>query len=782
MDANDDHSTDLNPHGIRSTADLPPGTTTMTSPVQAATAAANIAAASAAVMYPPHSSTSPEFPIRLPAAGHLTPLPPHNAPPHDGVITQPTASSFSREPVVSATPFPENYSIPTRSPSNAPSPLTPEQQRFIQTQVETLYGEIHGAVNDAMDERTPIDDARTAALVKTELDHYMRHSMQSLITAEIRPALMAYVDQAVHRGLTEIRAEIADFRATLPAVIAQAVRDLPPKHEPQSTMVTPHAPPPPPARPQQVPMGRYPIDAHRHHATHPPPTYAPPPAAPTWDPRRQSAPAGNPDHPSSSNDSSRASSHSTHTTTVAPIGAPSRSDTVDDRMGNRNMPATPPQYDLTTLATARTQRPYGPLSPYDPYGHTPHPAVSRHVHPDLPAQHTIHTRFRHAVDYRHYLLVDRNPQVSNRQMRKVAKTAREMGLMMKRHNFDAAKPVSIFGYLTQFRDTCDKQGINEGFATWLFPHFIKGRDADALQRLLTPSAIHHHHGAQERLSSYPEVVHYLLRTYATDENISAEIETLNTFTQGQLTEIAYADALRDRAMSCGNVYSNDDLLGMYVAGLHASIRGSARQFYTDHPSTTLAQLANHARNTADIQRRSFPSHSHRAPQAVMQVADDPNTTNLLSYQPRRPMRQRVTRETAHTPYGAPAQPRTPPAQESFTTTMASMDAAEYCRVCMLLTTAPDGHVTSQCPWVNSREFQETRVKNYNQFRLAFPGGARRRIPRPRRDTAPRRNGMPPRNLATSRQPFPSTRHAPDTRPTDDATATRTIQPPSPKNA
>lgn len=47
--------------------------------------------------------------------------------------------------------------------------------------------------------------------------------------------------------------------------------------------------------------------------------------------------------------------------------------------------------------------------------------------------------------------------------------------------------------------------------------------------------------SQDRLHNYDEVVHYLLRTFAKDENISQAIADLNRFSQGTLTEMDYSN-------------------------------------------------------------------------------------------------------------------------------------------------------------------------------------------------------------------------------------------------
>lgn len=85
------------------------------------------------------------------------------------------------------------------------------------------------------------------------------------------------------------------------------------------------------------------------------------------------------------------------------------------------------------------------------------------------------------------------------------------------------------------------------------------------------------------------------------------IADLDRFSRGDLTETNYANTLRDRAIACGNVYGGEDLLAMYVAIHLESIQGSERQLYIDCTSATLDQLASHARNTANIQRRSISS-------------------------------------------------------------------------------------------------------------------------------------------------------------------------------
>lgn len=140
-------------------------------------------------------------------------------------------------------------------------------------------------------------------------------------------------------------------------------------------------------------------------------------------------------------------------------------------------------------------------------------------------------------------------------------------------------------------------------------YFRKGSASDALHILISSVPLRSSNTSQEMLDTFEEVFHYLFWIYATVENIYMAIADLNSFSQGDLTETEYSNAVRYHSMVHGYVYSNDDLLGIFVAGLQESIQGSERQFYTYHLSTTLDQLASHASNKGNIQRRSIGSRT-----------------------------------------------------------------------------------------------------------------------------------------------------------------------------
>lgn len=138
---------------------------------------------------------------------------------------------------------------------------------------------------------------------------------------------------------------------------------------------------------------------------------------------------------------------------------------------------------------------------------------------------------------------------------------------------------------------------------WLVQYFRRESASDALHSLNSPALAWSDKSSQNRLHTFDEAVHYLFRTYSTDENISLAIAGLNRFLQENMTERNYSNAVRDRSIACGNAYGNDYLLVMQVADLHESIQGSVRQLCIDHPTANLDQLASYARSSANIQRR-----------------------------------------------------------------------------------------------------------------------------------------------------------------------------------
>lgn len=111
--------------------------------------------------------------------------------------------------------------------------------------------------------------------------------------------------------------------------------------------------------------------------------------------------------------------------------------------------------------------------------------------------------------------------------------SQRMTAQKKPHTFHLFDLISIIVFLCIFKILCDTNGIHERVELWLFHLFMKKSDFCAVQTRLalknkavtkTPSTV-------ETITflTYPQVVGYLLRTFATDENvvdIKVEVTTL----------------------------------------------------------------------------------------------------------------------------------------------------------------------------------------------------------------------------------------------------------------
>lgn len=94
---------------------------------------------------------------------------------------------------------------------------------------------------------------------------------------------------------------------------------------------------------------------------------------------------------------------------------------------------------------------------------------------------------------------------------------------MKSHIFDPFGPIDFIAFLYICKLACNTNGIHEDAAFWLFRPFLHQKSVSAVLNMIPskykaqtriPSA-----GKTTTLSSCPQAVDYLLRTYPTNKNI-----------------------------------------------------------------------------------------------------------------------------------------------------------------------------------------------------------------------------------------------------------------------
>ena len=123
-------------------------------------------------------------------------------------------------------------------------------------------------------------------------------------------------------------------------------------------------------------------------------------------------------------------------------------------------------------------------------------------------------------------------------------------------------------FLAKFVQEFDTQEMNEGQAIRLLPEFLSGI---ALRQYTSVSqTAGSHHG---KVSVWPEAVQWLLRSLVTDEAIRQAVLALREVQQRPSEdEMEFYIRLTDASNRCGNVYSMEEQMPMFIEGLDASIK------------------------------------------------------------------------------------------------------------------------------------------------------------------------------------------------------------------
>lgn len=168
-----------------------------------------------------------------------------------------------------------------------------------------------------------------------------------------------------------------------------------------------------------------------------------------------------------------------------------------------------------------------------------------------------------AVDYRKYRLANRSPRYDDTVSSYVAKLVKKIKSQMKAHFFDPKDPIFIIGFLATFELTCDTNKIHEGAAMWVLPHFVKETIANALNSRmcaedrtapLVATVRHDKIRHQKLLRSYPEVVNYLLKKFATGAEIAEYDATILRYMHpASMTHQQFADDLIAKSCKVANI-------------------------------------------------------------------------------------------------------------------------------------------------------------------------------------------------------------------------------------
>ena len=230
----------------------------------------------------------------------------------------------------------------------------------------------------------------------------------------------------------------------------------------------------------------------------------------------------------------------------------------------------------------------------------------------------INNLFTKAVNYKTYRLERRSARYDSTVARHINRYRKKLDVQMRSHTFSGQDPIAVLGFLARLKMACDHNGITEGAAVWCFQFYLTGQAHALLQSHLHGNTMAVDVERRELLRAYPQVVNFLLRTYATDEVISEAVGDVTSFRQSSnMTEEVYSNHLWDMALRCGTVFSDRRLKSLFVEGLLPATSAQVRNYlathsYVDYQSVALYAQAIGETNRA-FRRQGMSPLAHREP-------------------------------------------------------------------------------------------------------------------------------------------------------------------------
>jgi hypothetical protein len=215
-------------------------------------------------------------------------------------------------------------------------------------------------------------------------------------------------------------------------------------------------------------------------------------------------------------------------------------------------------------------------------------AADRAQGPPVPGLNEIipsRSAYRQVLSYRTYRLVNKNQRYEPSVTAKLASYAKRIKHSLE-ETFDGNKPIAVLDFLRSFKESADHNQVGEGAATRLMPYFLKGAAKEEYRSYLKEVP------ASKPL--YPNMVQYLLETYASDDELAKAYHMAVTARQRENEDDrAFALRIRQIAASAGNVFDEATLKSILVGGLAEYVQDSLRVHVTPEMPFSKVQRVAH---------------------------------------------------------------------------------------------------------------------------------------------------------------------------------------------
>lgn len=248
--------------------------------------------------------------------------------------------------------------------------------------------------------------------------------------------------------------------------------------------------------------------------------------------------------------------------------------------------------------------------------------------------------YKEVFDCETYALADKSTRYTRQQARTLGRRKKDVIQSFgPRSEWDGTPPLKVFQFLRKFSKACDDNDVTEGEAFYMLPEFTKEPLRSDVMGVM-PSR---HGGNPGEVSSYMELVNYLIRLHADEATLASQVEEFNRATQNEgEDECAFAERLRQLNVLCGFIHSQGVIKGRFVEGVHRAARATARERNT--PTMSLAELARLAKTKGDEYRWMINEQRKERQEESKKAADESRLRRLarLSQTTQAPPKYRAT--------------------------------------------------------------------------------------------------------------------------------------------
>lgn len=144
---------------------------------------------------------------------------------------------------------------------------------------------------------------------------------------------------------------------------------------------------------------------------------------------------------------------------------------------------------------------------------------------------------------------------------------KKVAVQLKDWTFNSKESVSIIVFLQDFKAASTACNILKGIVMWIFKHYLSSSAESFIKARV--ALLKENTRAQEGcVTSYYTIVNYLLKQYATDDNIASADADNHSFTQRNLMATDYTQQIWTKRLRCGSVYPEKMVKGIFLEGLN----------------------------------------------------------------------------------------------------------------------------------------------------------------------------------------------------------------------